>query len=572
MLSNMKIKNKIRVLISLSLVFTVIIGMVGYIQISKSNKKITEMYKDNLLAIEWLNDNRNQARAILADMFYVILHTGERDRQNEKIKDIERRKTIFDDNLNKYRKIAVNEYEKDELSAIDDSLSEYRQARDEIIKLSLEGNRKAALIKYDSVEAISEKFQTKLRELADYNIKASDNLYKSNNIAYRNTIIMFFTILLISIVAIFIGSTVIAKNITVPLSLSVQELLCISKRDFRSQVDEKLRDRKDEIGNIANAIYAIQITFKELITNIVNETNTIENVVQAVKGSVTELDGNIQQASATTQELSASMEETAAAAEEMSATSQEIERAVNSIAEKSQQGAAEAGKISDRAKKIKESMVISQKKAQEIFVDAKTELEKAIEESKVVEKISVLSEAIMQITSQTNLLSLNAAIEASRAGEAGKGFAVVADEIRKLAEQSKQTVIEIQSITDKVTMAVEKLMNNSNNILSFISTDVEDNFSEMAEVAEQYSLDAEFVDGLVMDFSSTSEQLLASIHDVLHTIDSVAKATTEGADGTTDIAGSMTEINSDSSNVLKQIFKTNESAERLNEQISKFKV
>ncbi|MEG0440668.1 MAG: methyl-accepting chemotaxis protein, partial [Solibacillus sp.] len=78
-------------------------------------------------------------------------------------------------------------------------------------------------------------------------------------------------------------------------------------------------------------------------------------------------------------------------------------------------------------------------------------LEEAMENSKVVTQINVLSESIMQISSQTNLLALNAAIEAARAGEAGRGFAVVADEIRKLAEESKNTVIEIQGITEKVT-------------------------------------------------------------------------------------------------------------------------
>ncbi|MBO0563317.1 methyl-accepting chemotaxis protein, partial [Clostridium botulinum] len=166
----------------------------------------------------------------------------------------------------------------------------------------------------------------------------------------------------------------------------------------------------------------------------------------------------------------------------------------------------------------------------------KVELERAIESSKVVEQINVLSESIMEITSQTNLLALNAAIEAARAGEAGKGFSVVADEIRKLAEQSKDTVTEIQSITVKVIESVKNLSDSSSNLLTFVSTDMDNDYKTMLNVADKYSEDASFVDTLVTDFSSTSEDLLASLQDVLKTIEGVAQAASEGAGGTTDIA------------------------------------
>ena len=284
------------------------------------------------------------------------------------------------------------------------------------------------------------------------------------------------------------------------------------------------------------------------------------------------MNNDVEEVSATTEELSANMEETAASAEEMSATSQDIERAVQSIAQKSQEGATQAGEINKRAEDTKANVQASQKKAKEIFTNTKTELERAIEASKVVEQINVLSDSIMDITSQTNLLALNAAIEAARAGEAGKGFSVVADEIRKLAEQSKDTVTEIQSITVKVIESVKNLSDSSSNLLTFVSTDMDNDYKTMLNVADKYSEDASFVDTLVMDFSSTSQELLASLQDVLKTIEGVAQAASEGAGCTTDIASKILEVNNKSNDVLQEALKSEESANKLKEEISKFKI
>ena len=138
----------------------------------------------------------------------------------------------------------------------------------------------------------------------------------------------------------------------------------------------------------------------------------------------------------------------------------------------------------------------------------------------------------MQITGQTNLLALNASIEAARAGEAGKGFAVVAEEIRVLAEQSKAAVSHIQDVTNNVMDAVNNLAEGTQKLLGFVGTDVVDSFATFSGMADSYSNDAGQIDGLVTDFSASSEELLASISGVMEAINEVSKAATEGASGT----------------------------------------
>ena len=328
----------------------------------------------------------------------------------------------------------------------------------------------------------------------------------------------------------------------------------------------------DEIREIAEGLNRTLENMKQMITNVRNEAINIEDVVDSVAKNVDDLNSSLEDVSASTEELSAGMEETAASAEEMTATAQEIEKTVESLAKSAQSGAVEVLKISKRAVDTKETVNEAQKKAVEIFLGTKAELETAIENSKVVDQISILAESIMQITSQTNLLALNAAIEAARAGEAGRGFSVVSEEIRKLAEQSKETVIKIQGITVKVVGSVNALSTSSNKLLQFMASNVQADYSTMLDVADKYSEDAKFVDDLVAEFSSASEEILASMQEVFMTVDGVSKAAYEGARATTDIAQKTTDLTLGSNNVLELTKKSKDSSEKLHEEISKFKI
>ena len=380
--------------------------------------------------------------------------------------------------------------------------------------------------------------------------------------------------IIIAIASIIIAAVLIAmvaNRIAGPIKKSADYLEVIAQGNFLIDVDKSMMSRKDEIGIIANGIETMKESLKSLAMEITMEADNIYHKVDVVSSDMNNLNDNLEGISATTEELSANTEETAAATEEMTATSQEIARAVQTIAESSSKGAMAARDISLRAENTKENTDLSIQKASAMLKETEERLKDAIEKSEVVEQINVLSASIMNITEQTNLLALNASIEAARAGEAGKGFSVVAKEIGKLADQSKSAVKQITEVTSDVVEAVANLSNSANNLLTYVSTDVANDYDSMLDVAEKYNEDAKFVDDLVTEFSATSEELLASIENMTQAIDGIAIASNESAGGTTEIATMVSEANIESNDIMDKVKETKISSDSLKKEISKFK-
>jgi len=387
----------------------------------------------------------------------------------------------------------------------------------------------------------------------------------------KNKMLML-SILAIDLILAIAATLVVTQEIMKGLNTAIKHMKILETGDFSIELPEKYLKRKDDFGDLARSIKTMKTSIKTLIERIQSESNSIYTVIEEVDKNIFGLDKDINIISETTETLAASMEETAASSEEMSASSQEIEMAIKNIAQKSQDGSVVATQINDRAENTKIRVLEAKEKTDKIIIEASKRLEQALEDAKVVENIGVLSDSIMNITSQTNLLALNAAIEAARAGEAGRGFSVVADEIGKLAEQSKETILKIQAVTNEVGGAVGKLSESSSELLNFVSNEVKADYDVFMNVGNQYSQDSEYVDNLMTDFSATTEELLSSIHSMTQVISEVAKASNNGALETTQNAESAINIKMQSNEVSGLIKKSKENTINLEKEVKKFRI
>ena len=396
---------------------------------------------------------------------------------------------------------------------------------------------------------------------------------KTEVMAKVNQLALVITIVSIVFIAISLVITLlISNNIASPIKKAADFLKIVATGDFTQEVSEKSLRMKDETGILANSIHTMQLSIRNIIMTVAEESANVSRMLTTINSGMDQLNKSIEEISATSEELSAGAEETAVATEEMNTTSTEIEKTVEAIAAKAQEGAGIVSNINHMTVEMKRNAIASKESAVNIYGKTKVDLQSAIEQSKAVNQIDELSEAILDITSQTNLLALNATIEAARAGDAGRGFAVVADEIRKLADNSKNTVSRIREVTKIIFLAVNNLSASSSEILEFIDSRVLKDYDTLVDTSEQYSHSSSSINDMIMDYSASSEELFASMQSMVKAIDEITSASNEEAQGASSIAQETSAIAMKSNDVIKLAESAKVKSEELIKAVSVFKI
>lgn len=380
-------------------------------------------------------------------------------------------------------------------------------------------------------------------------------------------------VLVISIISILIVLTVTSLLVSSqirPIKVLTKHIENFANADFTSKIPADLQKRKDEIGKLAASTEKMQQSVTEIIKNVRTQADEVAGAVATVKDYIDNLHLRIETISANTEELSATLTDTSQSAEHMNKAVSDLTQAVGTIRSNAEKGNISSMEIKNRAQEVFNKVRIISSENQRIQEATRKKMEEAIRESDSIHQITTLLDNIMAVASQTNLLSLNAAIEAARAGDAGAGFSVVAEEIRKLAIQAKNNATQIQDISNLVLLSVTHLSESANDLLRYFETNVKESFRLLDQIGEQYNNDAALNQEMSLKLTSTAETLSGAIAALKDTLMKVVSATNEGAQGAGVIAEEASKILAGSENVLTKAISADESASRLKEAVSKF--
>ncbi len=228
----------------------------------------------------------------------------------------------------------------------------------------------------------------------------SNEVYAEVQAMVRTSIILISVAVLLVIILAFFLADFLAK----PIKQVSEYLNILANADFTQDVPKNLMKRKDEIGVLAKSMDTMRQSIRRVVQDVISEAAIVKDNVLTSTTNMVDLSANIEEVSATTEEMSASMEETAASTEQMNASSTEIENSVVLVATKAQNGAGIAEEIKERAQSLKENAELSQKAAYDIRNDIDSGMRTALEQTKAVEKIYLLTESIWR--SQTKQICL----------------------------------------------------------------------------------------------------------------------------------------------------------------------
>lgn len=491
--NNLKIGVRLTLLFSSLFVFLFAAFAYLGVKMGTISKQTDLIYKVHMMAIESLieadRDAYQSSNAISQSLYYISNRND--DELKRLISEIESNLSQIDERFSKFENLSDIATNAENKSLYDQYHNNYKALTDLTTQVVNELNGEKSIDKLANLYFVQypgafDKMRDAMDQYTNLSLEHADKAYNNSKSIQKRATTNLIIVSLLLYAILFISSIMLRKSIKYPIEKTVEYLTEIEKGNLGISIEEKLIQRKDEVGILTNSLLSMKTKLKEIVQNILVGSESIASASQQLSISSQDVSQSAYQQAASVEEISSSMEEMAANI---------IQNTENSL---------EADKIARVATNaIQEGSSATEKSANSMLT--------------IAEKVKIIND----IAFQTNILALNAAVEAARAGEQGRGFAVVANEVRNLAERSKVAADEIDVLT-KDGVRVSQLAGNK---LKQLVPEIEKTsqlVQDIAVASREQSNGADQINNAIQTLNQGTQQNAASSEEMASSSEELA--------------------------------------------------
>lgn len=564
-LKNLNVQNKLLIIVIVGILVSIVMTALSYSQVRLMTQNMETIYEEKFLPNDWLSNAVSvnlRINTIIVEMMSAETIEEKQQLYSEINDGIEKVYADFE----KYESLPLTAEEKSQLEHFYATVNSLEDDQEQVMQLALAGNDGESYQLYrEKVKDLRVQLVTILQELQQEKLKQTEQIIAESIATANDNNIKNIIGNIVAIIILIVLGLSISRMVTSPLMQLRNQLQKAQNGDFTVQGSYQSKDELGELTTSFNETFqsirgalqkvqasSIQVdgTAKQLVMNVEESSSAAEHVVTSIQ----EISVGAEQTEKRLEENAVVINRVESGFTMIHENIKEVETLVSTAIKEANEGSTIVGKNLSQMKQIKDSIQQSNKVVQTL--------------ANQVGEVDEILKVIDSISQQTNLLALNAAIEAARAGEHGKGFAVVADEVRKLAEQSldatKSVGTILMNIKDDTAESVEIMrvvFNEADNGLEITEhtarkfQDILTNTSEVAPVLNQTASSVERIVGDFETFTNSATAILSIAENNSRNCEMVSAASEEQAASIEDMhqsSRSLANVATELNDVVKQ--------------------